>query len=37
MCILETWKKFGKPGKIFEKTSGNPELKLDNMFFFEKF
>ena len=25
MCILiKTWKTFGKPGKFFEKTSGNP-------------
>ena len=24
-CILiKTWKTFGKPGKFFEKTSGNP-------------
>ena len=24
MCFLKTWKKFRKPGKCFEKTSGNP-------------
>ena len=24
MFTFKTWKKFGKPGKIFEKTSGNP-------------
>ena len=23
MCILKTQKKFGKPGKKFQKTSGN--------------
>ena len=22
--LLKTWKKFGKPGKKFENTSGNP-------------
>ena len=25
MCTLKTWNKFGKPGKKFEKMSGNPE------------
>ena len=25
MCILKTCKKFGKPGKNLEKTSGNPD------------
>ena len=24
MCIFKNWKKFGKPGKKFEKTSVNP-------------
>ena len=24
MCVWKTLKKFGKPGKIFEKVSGNP-------------
>ena len=25
MCLLKTWKKFGKPRNFF-KTSGNPEI-----------
>ena len=28
MSNLKTWNKFGKPGKIFEKISGNPEMSL---------
>ena len=26
MGTFKTWKKFGKPGKKFEKTTGNPKL-----------
>ena len=33
MCTFKTWKKFGKPGKYFEKTSGNPVVfSLQNLF-----
>ena len=28
MCFLKTLKKFGKPGNIFEKTSGNLDYSL---------
>ena len=35
MCTFKTWKKFGKPGKSLEKTSGNPE-NIIMQFYFNK-
>ena len=32
MCTFKTWKKFGKPGKNLEKTSGNPVLMILSFF-----
>ena len=29
MCTFKTWKKFGKPGKKFEKISGNHVYIID--------
>ena len=36
MPFFKTWKKFGKPGKNFEKMSGNPEIILGYFLDLEK-
>ena len=33
MFTFKTWKKFGKPRKIFGKMSGNPVFKVKKQYF----